>query len=150
MGKLVPAMDQRVLKERVEMWTQTLAAMLILLASAQARPDAFSTQVVLKSGEEIEVDGGRLRIGFTEVISDSRCPRGYRCISAGEAKIRLWSAEKGESRRWHTIAGPTRSTQSLSPRHSVQFAALDPYPEPGARKPVVRTVTLIVRTPDHQ
>ena len=42
--------------------------------------DVRAHQIVLKVGEEAELDDGRLRLRFERVLADSRCPRGARCI----------------------------------------------------------------------
>ena len=48
-------------------------------------------------GKSAEFDGG-LRITFTLLVKDSRCPKGVTCIQAGEAVVELiGSSRKDES-----------------------------------------------------
>lgn len=91
-------------------------------------------QVVLKIGDKAEMDGGRFRVSFEEVVSDSRCARGHQCVSAGQAKVRVWVEEGAESGRSHIVAGPARSFYPVSKSYSIQMRALEPYPEAGAER----------------
>lgn len=47
------------------------------------------TEVVLGFGEEIQVDGGVLRLSFAEVLEDSRCPTDVTCVWEGNGKVRI-------------------------------------------------------------
>jgi len=119
-----------------------LVSFLIVMLSAavqpvsvlQVQPIPSGERAVLRVGEDTELDGGQIRVGLESVVSDSRCPRGYRCISAGEAKVRVWVVEGTDSRRSHLVAGPTVSRYRLSRRYFLQMTSLEPYPEPGRRR----------------
>jgi hypothetical protein len=98
---------------------------LLFLLTTCFRLQVFSeeafTQVVLHIGESVDLDGGRLSVNLEEVISDSRCPRGYKCITAGE-DVRILALETGVHR---SVPGQVSTVRPLS----VQMTALDPYPE---------------------
>lgn len=111
----------------------------------QADADPGITEIVLKQGDEAELDGGQFRVRFEAVIADSRCPRGYRCISAGEAKVRLWVKEASEPGQSQVVAGPARTFSPVSKNHAVRIRALEPYPVGGAPRPTEYTLTLAVR-----
>jgi hypothetical protein len=113
----------------------------------QISSEEVFTQVVLHTSESIGLDGGRLSVNLEEVISDSRCPRGYKCITAGEAKIRISAFEIGRPRQSLVLTGPSQVTYRLSDRYSVQMTALTPYPEAGGRKDQSATATLMLRWP---
>ena len=113
-------------------------------STRQSRADAGTQQVVLAIGEEHELDGGRARVKFENVLSDSRCPRGARCIRAGEAKVQVWFQQGSEPGRSHILVGPARSFSSVSRSYSVQVRSLEPYPEQGSKRPQEHVLTLLV------
>ena len=114
------------------------------MSGSKPQSDARAQHVVLKVGDKAELDGGRIHIGFEAVLSDSRCPRGYHCVRAGEAKVRLWVKEGSESGRSHAVAGPARAFYPVSRNYSIQMKALEPYPEAGAEKPTDYRLTLAI------
>jgi hypothetical protein len=122
-------------------WFLTLS--LALQSTGGSPPQA--QHVVLRTGEEAELDSGRIRVRFEAVLSDSRCPRGHQCVRAGEAKVRIWAQEGSEPGRSHVVAGPARTYYSVSRHYSIQITALEPYPVAGAEKPAEYTLTLAVR-----
>jgi hypothetical protein len=99
---------------------------------------------VLKAGEENILDGGRIQVRFESVLSDSRCPRGVRCIRAGEAKVQVWVKEGSDPGRSHVVAGPAAVFVPVSGSYSVRMKSLDPYPEPGRAKTPEHILTLLV------
>lgn len=111
----------------------------------KGQPDLQGQQVVMNVGDQAEVDGGRFRVRFQEVISDSRCPRGHQCISAGQAKVRVWIEEGSNPGRSHMIAGPARVFHSVSKNYSIQMKSLEPYPEASVEKLKTQTLTLVIR-----
>lgn len=58
--------------------------------------------VTLEPGRAVRVSGGRTRITFTTVRSDSRCPSDVTCVWAGNAEVVL-SVGGGEADRDTTI-----------------------------------------------
>ena len=129
----------------------TLQLVLWLSLAFQPKPglapqaDPQAQLVVLKVGDEAEIDRGRLHLKFEEVLSDSRCPRGNRCIWAGEARVQVWAKEAAEPGRTLVIAGPARSFYDVSKNYSLQIRALEPYPEAGVEKPTEYRLTMAIR-----
>lgn len=86
---------------------------------------------------------GSLRLGLDAVLSDSRCPKGERCITAGDARVRVW-LQQG--------AGPRMSRELvLAPSDArgagevVQLLRLEPYPVSGrATAPGAYVATLVL------
>src|SRR4051812_34516401 len=102
---------------------QTLSAVVIPpVASGPAE------RVTLGVGKQISLEGGSFRLGFDSVTSDSRCPIGYQCITAGEAKVRIWVEEGIEERQWKILSGPARTPYEVSHRHALQMISLEPNP----------------------
>jgi hypothetical protein len=124
---------------------------LILSLALQSRPgskpqaDSRVQYVVLKVRDKVELDGGRIEIGFEAVLADSRCPRGVRCVRAGEAKVQVWIKEGSEPGRSHVVIGPAPAFYPVSRNYSIQMKALEPYPEAGAEKPEDYRLTLAIR-----
>jgi hypothetical protein len=53
---------------------------------------------------------GGLRVAFTSLISDSRCPRGVTCIQAGEAVVALTcSSRNGPSEAVHVSSARSKN-----------------------------------------
>lgn len=48
-----------------------------------------NVDVTLRAGEQVIVPGTILRLGFTQVVGDSRCPTDVVCIWEGEAILEL-------------------------------------------------------------
>ena len=104
-------------------------------------------RVAVGTGKQVSLDSGRLIIGLDAVISDSRCPAGYQCISAGEARVRIWVEEGSGARQWRIISGPGPVRYEVSARHSLQMVSLEPKPEAGVRRqPQEYVATFIVTT----
>jgi hypothetical protein len=82
---------------------RTRIAFLLLLAAILPRcSTAHATHtlgepVSIRLEKSADFDGG-LRITFTSLVKDSRCPKGVTCIQAGEAVVELTgSSRKDES-----------------------------------------------------
>lgn len=98
------------------------------------RPDSielgktFSVSV----GESVRVARSDLRVGFDDVSSDSRCPKGERCVWAGDAIVRVW-LQRGpgpkEMLELHTSARAAQAAAVLG--HEVALVRLDPDPIAG-------------------
>jgi hypothetical protein len=100
----------------------------------------------LKAGELAQVAGQPWRIGFDDVTADSRCPKGERCVWAGEATVRVWlqqGAGPKEMRELRTTSGPAHSTRIAD--HELRLVRLEPYPITGktiAKQDYVVTLSL--------
>lgn len=101
----------------------------------------------LRIGESARAGTEALRVGFEGVTADSRCPKAERCVSAGDATVRVW-LQRGsgpkEVRELHTAPGATQAANAQN--HEVRLLRLDPYPVTG--KPIAKgdysaTLTLL-------
>jgi hypothetical protein len=91
--------------------------------------------VTLAVGETATVGSTGLRITFTSLDNDSRCPAGFYCITQGDAQISLVvkPANGSEIRApLHTLSNP-RSLDVGGYR--VQISTLDPLPHSGVKVP---------------
>ena len=111
-------------------------------AGGEARLDK---EFKIKVGETVSIRKESLKISFSSVSEDSRCPEGVTCVWAGNGKIvlRLTKSRK----RSATMSLNT----TLDPKHDdyqgydVKLVSLDPYPKKGATiKKKEYVATLIV------
>jgi hypothetical protein len=92
------------------------------------RPAGASESVTLRAGQTVGVDAGRATVGFDRVESDTRCPVGHRCISAGQAIVRVWVETAGRSRVFALVRGPSRTMATVVSDYRIRLARLLPYP----------------------
>ena len=86
----------------------------------------------LRVGESARTDDGALVIGFEGVTADSRCPKGERCVWAGDATVRVWLQQAGGprlTRELHTA--PNAPHAENAPSHGLRLVRLDPLPITG-------------------
>lgn len=67
----------------------TSAAGCVRPASGPAVQASLGQEVTLAPRQSVTVEGTNLAVEFLRVTEDSRCPRGTRCVRAGEAKVEL-------------------------------------------------------------
>jgi hypothetical protein len=88
----------------------------------------------LKVGESVRTEGA-WEIGFEGVAADSRCPKGERCVWAGDATVRVWLKKAGGARttsELHTapnVPGAPNAPGALNadaPRIALRLVRLDP------------------------
>jgi hypothetical protein len=83
----------------------------------------------LKIGEQVTIAGQGLELGFSEVLSDSRCPRNAQCFWAGAATIRITVEKKPDRRETFTLRLPNSDERVTYGRYSISLKDLKPYPE---------------------
>ncbi len=87
----------------------------------------------MKMGQSVVVDGQDLKLTFSAVPEDSRCPEGANCIQEGQIRIVLATVGDNASReieftRKATFKGTT--TQTLG-KFKIQLNEVSPYPKSG-------------------
>jgi hypothetical protein len=126
-----------------------LAASTILLtlcwaACSAAGPDQplpieVGQSFSLRAGQSAQTGDGALRIGFESVSADSRCPKGERCVWAGDATVRIWLQRRTGAKEWIEL----HTTNGDGP--GVRLLRLDPVPIAGkvlAQRDYVATLAL--------
>jgi hypothetical protein len=84
----------------------------------------------LKVGEALQIGGARTSLTFVRVERDSRCPRGARCIRAGDAVVVFSLREDDGALSTLTFEIPPGGGASQSFRgYRVQIIGLDPQAE---------------------
>ena len=101
--------------------------------SRKVKQAQVGQEFTLRVGEQAQIREAGLRITFSRVADDSRCPQGVTCIWAGNGRVRL-KASRG--------AGRDKDVQlntGIEPKHGrvgeyeVRLVSLSPYPREGAR-----------------
>jgi hypothetical protein len=97
--------------------------------------------IQLHVGQAVELDG-RVTIGFSAVVADSRCPMSVTCVWAGDGAVELMIRHAGTMvvDTLHTLLDPTSVTVGDI---AIQLTELAPYPEvPGTIPQSEYVVTL--------
>jgi hypothetical protein len=95
----------------------------------------------LPVGKEIAVDADRLVIAFTDVPVDSRCPKGAKCVWAGNAKVALKLTVPGQPAIAAIVNTGVDPKEFAFAGYRIRLVELDPYPRVGA-KPAKASYTI--------
>jgi hypothetical protein len=101
----------------------------------------------LRAGEFVQTSDGGWRVGFEGVTADSRCPKGERCVWAGDATVRIWLQKGTGPKQTHDLngaAGPAQAVRVLD--QELRLLRLEPYPVNGkliSREAYVATLSLV-------
>ncbi|MBD0325805.1 MAG: hypothetical protein ICV68_05205 [Pyrinomonadaceae bacterium] len=97
--------------------------------SSKVKRAELGREFTLKVGEQVSIREAGLKISFSLVKEDSRCPKGVNCIWAGNGKI-LLKVSKGKGK-----AATVELNTGIEPRqhrfqdYDIKLVSLDPYPE---------------------
>jgi hypothetical protein len=91
-------------------------------------PMASGQSFSLKAGESAHSDQPALQLGFVAVTGDSRCPKGERCVVAGDATVRIWLRQGPGPMQTHELHAAPGAGQALSVgEHELRLLRLEPY-----------------------
>jgi len=110
----------------------TLSAFLTMsVALAEVRVSSEKEQMArLRVGDVVQIDGSIAALTFKAVTRDSRCPKGVRCIRAGEAVVVLELRETADETSTLTFDVPPDGGASQSLRgYRIEILSLDPQAE---------------------
>lgn len=138
-------------------WIVIVALVLALLGcqshAAQADPieSGLDQEFVLHGGQEATIRSADLRLRFTDVLEDSRCPTQVECFWTGQARIAV-VAEQGQSAsttvefNTNPAPGQGKLTNDIG-GYTVELKSLDPYPQTPDDAPALTdySATLLVR-----
>jgi hypothetical protein len=90
----------------------------------------FRSDLKLSPGQEVAVARTKLRIKFTAVENDSRCPSDVNCVWAGNAavKLELSGLGKGKSVTLNTSKAGQFVSETIYQGYKVKLLDLSPYP----------------------
>jgi hypothetical protein len=116
-------------------------AMLLLAAAgcgigrkAQADPIEFALgkEFALGGGQEAVISDQGLRLRFTDVLEDSRCPTEVECFWTGQARIAVVAEPAGSPSttvNFNTNPAPGQNMQTArAADYTITLKSLDPYP----------------------
>jgi len=116
-------------------------------ACGQSTEPTIGNEFQLAFGEAATIPDAAVRLQFTDVVTDSRCPLQAQCVWAGDAAIAIEIASTpsgGDSRTdtLHTTLDPRSVTFDGYELHLVR---VEPYPvTPGTLPPASYRITLRV------
>lgn len=100
--------------------------------SAQTGYIEFGRNFSLRTGESAPTREAALRVGFDGVTADSRCPKGDRCVVAGDATTRVWVQQGSGPREMLDLHAASGAAQAMTvPGYELRLVRLDPYPVSG-------------------
>ncbi|MEK7257473.1 MAG: hypothetical protein AAB316_22145 [Bacteroidota bacterium] len=102
----------------------------------------------LKMNASAQLKGGDLKLTFTAVPEDSRCPKGVSCIWEGQAKVKLEVLSAGQTKSVEFVrkASETGGVSQAAFGYQIDLLEVNPYPvQTGKIKPEDYVVKLSVR-----
>jgi hypothetical protein len=105
---------------------------LSILAACASGPTVPSVDPVrefaLAVGDSVEVSGTGLRLRFDRVLSDSRCPAGVLCITAGDATVAVTVTRQGRPNEAVSLRTRAEESRAVVGDWALSLTKLDPYP----------------------
>lgn len=118
----------------------SVAAMTMALTACQLGHEADADPVQFTLGQEFELGGAQeavfsgedLRVRFSELLEDSRCPTEVECFWTGQARIAVIVDQTGHpsaTAYFNTNPAPGENMQTVQAGdYVVELKKLDPYP----------------------
>ena len=98
-------------------------------AAAPAKDAALDQEFEVRVGQWVTIEGERLRVTFSRVAEDSRCPEGVTCVWAGNAKVVLKLSKGRRRASTLTLNTGVDPKQAAFHGYEVRLVKLDPYPK---------------------
>ena len=88
---------------------------------------------VLAGGQDALIRGEKLRVRFTDVLEDSRCPTQVECFWTGQARLAIEVRPDGSGPttvQFNTNPAPGQTVKAATVgQYSIELQSLDPYPQ---------------------
>jgi hypothetical protein len=107
-----------------------VAFLMVGFANAATSQPSLGEPFDLAVGQSIVVGNQGLRVGFTGIASDSRCPLDVVCVWEGDAAAQIWAEKPSQQRddfQLHT--NPQFQRAATYAGYWVSLLAVAPYPE---------------------
>lgn len=88
----------------------------------------LNQQFVLARGETVSIGGTAVRLQFTEVTGDSRCPSDVVCIQGGDAIVHVRAVDDGAAADYDLHTGDSARAVATHRQLRIELVRLDPYP----------------------
>jgi hypothetical protein len=92
----------------------------------------FEDVFILQLGDEREIPGTRLRLGFLGVLEDSRCPTDVECVWEGDAELQLSLTTETGSREVFSLHTTLEPRAALRGGAYIELVELTPHPTQSA------------------
>jgi hypothetical protein len=125
------------LKEAQKM-TSAIFSFLFIFTTAWAQPSsnvkeaALNQEFELKVGQQVSIKKEGLRISFSSVAEDSRCPEGVTCVWAGNGKVVLKLSKARRRSATMNLNTGLDPKQAAYREYEVKLVSLSPYPKKDA------------------
>ncbi len=83
----------------------------------------------IKLGQEVWIKKEGLKISFSNVAEDSRCPTGVDCIWAGNGKVVLKLSKTRRRAVWMNLNTGVDPKQDAYRDYEIKLVSLNPYPK---------------------
>lgn len=103
-----------------------ISILMTIVAMATAGSPGLGEVFSLRVGDSVSIEGTDLRLRFTEVASDSRCPKDASCFVAGHAQVVVNAELERESLKMVFRVPPAGSDSQKFARFNVTIITLDP------------------------
>jgi hypothetical protein len=112
----------------------------VAVAGCQPTQEADAEPVTFALGQEFAIGGGQeavfsgddLRVRFSELLEDSRCPTEVQCFWTGQARIAVIvhpNGRRSTTAYFNTNPAPGENVQSVrADGYAVELKKLEPYP----------------------
>jgi hypothetical protein len=131
--------------------TSAILSFLFLFTSIAGQPAsrtkeaALNEEFEIKIGQQVLIRDEGLKVSFSYVAEDSRCPEGVQCIQAGNGKIVLSLSKKGKRSGKITLNTMRDPKHDAYREYDVKLVGLNPYPKKDAHiKKKEYVATLVV------
>jgi hypothetical protein len=102
-------------------------------ARADVPESNLNEAFTLAGGQEGLIPSEKLRLRFTEVLEDSRCPTQVECFWTGQARIAITVHPEGSGSttvEFNTNPAPGQTVKLADVgQYSIELQSLDPYPQ---------------------
>lgn len=104
------------------------------LFAAEKETTPTQKEITVKLGQEVVIDGEKLRLEFSQLLGDSRCPVDVDCIWQGNAEITIGVGAINKRKR---IGEYFKLNTALEPQevkyknYTIKFVKLSPDPKAG-------------------
>lgn len=132
--------------------TSAILSLLFIFSAAVAPPAesvpkeaALGQEFEIRIGQQVSIKREGLRVSFTSLAEDSRCPEGVKCIWAGNGKVVLRLSKAGRRAGWMRLNTTLDPKQDDYRGYDVKLVSLSPYPKkdvPIKRKEYVATLVV--------
>ncbi len=121
------------------MTSAILSFLFLFVATTVPQPASLTKEARLdqefeiKLGQEVWIKKEGLKVSFSNVTEDSRCPTGVDCIWAGNGKVVLKLSKVRKRTAWMNLNTGVDPKQDDYRGYEIKLVSLNPYPKKDAK-----------------